>query len=122
LAREDLEAERALRREAEAQREMAIAGRKQAQVRHSQVSSPEQPANAAEQPRRRGRPPKLVPEQSEFVEWWVPGWKEKYDSRRPHIVSDSTKENPKSKGILVAQHDHRSYHNNADIKCQRRVV
>jgi hypothetical protein len=77
-AREDLEAERALRGEAETERDMAIAGRLQAQVRHSQASSPEVPASATQQPRRRGRPPKLVPEQSELVEWWKPGWKEKY--------------------------------------------
>lgn len=34
------------------------------------------------QPRRRGRPPKARPapgaEESPYVEWWVPGWKEKY--------------------------------------------
>jgi len=77
-AREDLGTERALRREAEAERDTAIAGRLQSQARHSQASSPEPPVSAAQQPRRRGRPPKLAPEQSELVEWWVPGWKEKY--------------------------------------------
>ena len=77
-AREDLETERTLRRDAEAQRDMAIAGRQQAQARHSQASLVEQPASAAQQLRPRGRPPKLTPEQSELVEWWKPGWKEKY--------------------------------------------
>jgi hypothetical protein len=29
------------------------------------------------QPRRRGRPPKVKEPESDFVEWWVPGWKER---------------------------------------------
>ena len=29
------------------------------------------------QPRRRGRPPKVQQPEPEYVEWWVPGWKER---------------------------------------------
>jgi hypothetical protein len=31
----------------------------------------------AGQPRRRGRPPKVRQQETDFVEWWKPGWREK---------------------------------------------
>ena len=75
--RQELEAERARHGQAEAERDKAITQRQAAQERHNRAPSPKLPAGDLQQPRRRGRPPKLVPEQSDFVEWWVPGWKEK---------------------------------------------
>ena len=30
------------------------------------------------QPRRRGRPPKVSQPEPEFVEWWKPGWRERF--------------------------------------------
>jgi hypothetical protein len=30
------------------------------------------------QARRRGRPPKISQPEAEFVEWWKPGWKERF--------------------------------------------
>jgi hypothetical protein len=30
------------------------------------------------QPRRRGRPPKVSQPEPEFVEWWTPGWRERF--------------------------------------------
>jgi hypothetical protein len=62
-AQQELEAERAQRQEA--------------QERPKRALSPKLPVDDAQQPRRRGRPPKFVPEQSDFIEWWVPGWKER---------------------------------------------
>jgi hypothetical protein len=74
---QELEAERTRGRQAEAERDMVITQRQAAPERHNRAPSPKLPAGDTQQPRRRGRPPKLVPEQSDFVEWWVPGWKEK---------------------------------------------
>jgi septal ring factor EnvC (AmiA/AmiB activator) len=34
--------------------------------------------NGTDIPRRRGRPPKVEQQDSDVVEWWVPGWQEKF--------------------------------------------
>ena len=89
-AREDLEAERALRLATARERDHAILGRQAAEdrlrqakearkiARRPETAAPAQPPLAAPQPRRRGRPPKVNRDEPEFVEWWTPGWKEKY--------------------------------------------
>jgi hypothetical protein len=89
-ARDDLEAERALRLATARERDHAILGRQAAEDRLRQAkearkigrrpetAAPAQPPLAAPQPRRRGRPPKVNRDDTEFVEWWTPGWKEKY--------------------------------------------
>ena len=82
--REELESERARRLHAE---------EKSAAAHERLHESPRQPdlLEAAPTPRRRGRPPKVrqpepetEPEstegqdQSDFVEWWVPGWQDRF--------------------------------------------
>ncbi len=41
-----------------------------------QVTAKAKPIDPGQQPRRRGRPPKVKQAGSEFVEWWKPGWKD----------------------------------------------
>ncbi len=80
--REEFEAERARRLQAEEKTAVA-AERHRAPPRQADLLEP------APAPRRRGRPPKVhqtehaaepigSEEQSEFVEWWVPGWQDKF--------------------------------------------
>jgi hypothetical protein len=89
-ARQELEAERSLRTTTAKERDQAIIGRQAAEDRLRQakdarkvvgrpkaVEPPEPPA-AAPQPRRRGRPPKVPRDDTAVVEWWTPGWKDKY--------------------------------------------
>ena len=89
-AREDLEAERLLRLATARERDQAILGRQAADDRLRQAkelrklagrpetAAPAQPPLAAPQPRRRGRPPKVNRDDAGFVEWWTPGWKDRY--------------------------------------------
>ncbi len=74
--------------EAEAQRlhEMASgdratrpAARRKAEVRAPRVAVPvtPEPVDGGVK-RRRGRPRKVVEQDSDIVEWWKPGWREKY--------------------------------------------
>jgi hypothetical protein len=78
-ARDELEAERARCQEAE--QKLATAWDLAQELPLQSV-----PAAAEEQapPRRRGRPPKVrqpaeePAAQTEFVEWWVPGWQERF--------------------------------------------
>jgi hypothetical protein len=63
IIEDELAAERARREQAEQARDEIVA-------RH-------QRAETANPPRRRGRPAKISEPESEIVEWWVPGWKER---------------------------------------------
>jgi hypothetical protein len=86
---EELAAERALRAQAERCDEAAVA-RQTAEQRLRQRTAakaalppPAQLPTDHQPPRRRGRPPKVArqdvaPDGSEIVEWWSPGWQEKY--------------------------------------------
>jgi hypothetical protein len=80
--REDFEAERARRLQAEEKTVIAA-------ERHSEPPRQADLLEAAAMPRRRGRPPKVRQpepvaeptageEQSDFVEWWVPGWQDRF--------------------------------------------
>ena len=89
-AREDLEAERLLRLATARERDQAILGRQAAEDRLRQAKEMQETAGqpntvpsaepllAAPQPRRRGRPPKINRDDAGFVEWWTPGWKDRY--------------------------------------------
>jgi hypothetical protein len=104
-AQEELAAERLARRQAEQERDEAIASRREV-VERLQAATPavEVPkpfakavagkrsgsgndrlnapvasvAAKQQQPRRGGRPPKVKESDAEFVEWWKHGWQEKY--------------------------------------------
>jgi len=93
-AQEELAAERLARRQAEQERDEAIAARRVVEER-LQVATPAvgapQPSRkavagklapvapgAAQQRGRRGRPPKAKISGGEVVEWWKPGWQERY--------------------------------------------
>jgi hypothetical protein len=63
------------------------AARQAAEERLRELTEPPPPAEPAQAPRRRGRPPKVprqeVPETNEApVEWWVPGWKTRLSGAR----------------------------------------
>jgi hypothetical protein len=81
---EELATERALRARAEWERDEAAAATQTAAQRPRQaVKAAPAPIPSAHQPPRRGRPPKVArqdvaPDDSEIVEWWSPGWQEKY--------------------------------------------
>ncbi len=85
-AQQALSDERAMREQVEEQRDRAIAELRAVQQRPQQATATRQVGNeaklatatseAGERPRRRGRPPKQA--SSEIVEWWMPGWQEKY--------------------------------------------
>jgi hypothetical protein len=86
-AREDLDAERLLRLATARERDQAILGRQAAEDRlraarktagQPNIAPPVDPPLAAPQPRRRGRPPKVNRDDAGFVEWWTPGWKDRY--------------------------------------------
>jgi hypothetical protein len=89
-ARQELEAERSLRMTTATERDQAIVGRQAAEDRLRQAKdarkvvgrakavAPAEPPAAAPQPRRRGRPPKVPRDETAVVEWWTPGWKDKY--------------------------------------------
>jgi hypothetical protein len=87
-ARRDLEAERSRRTTLARERDQAIVGRQAAEdrLRHAmdartvirQAKAVAEPPAAAPQPRRRGRPPKVPQDDTAVVEWWMPGWKDKY--------------------------------------------
>jgi hypothetical protein len=81
-AREDLESERALRLQAEEKLAATTERHRETPRQAELLGSP--PA-----PRRRGRPPKVrsaepmtepaeQEAQSDFVEWWVPGWQDRF--------------------------------------------
>ena len=80
--REELESERARRLQTE-ERAAASTERQDQTPRQAELLEP------VPMPRRRGRPPKVrqpepvaepagSDEQSEFVEWWVPGWQDRF--------------------------------------------
>ena len=87
---EELAAERALRARAERERDEAAVARQTAEQRLRQRTTVKAALPPSAQlptdhkpPRRRGRPPKaarqdVAPDDSEIVEWWSPGWQEKY--------------------------------------------
>jgi hypothetical protein len=85
-AQEELAGERALRARAERERDEAFVAAQTAELRLRQttaVKAAAPPPLPNDQPRRRrGRPPKVVrevaPDDSDIVEWWSPGWQEKY--------------------------------------------
>jgi hypothetical protein len=88
VVQEELAAERALRARAERERDEAVARQTAEQLRQRSTVKAALPRSAPlptdhQPPRRRGRPPKVVPQDvapddSEIVEWWSPGWQEKY--------------------------------------------
>ena len=85
---EELATERAMRARAQRERDDAVVATQTAQQRLRQRTPVNAPAPAPissshPPPRRRGRPPKVArqdvaPDDSEIVEWWSPGWQEKY--------------------------------------------
>jgi len=88
-AQEEQAADRARRMAAEREREEAVVATQTAEQQLRQRTAvkaalpPPAPFPADQPQRRRGRPPKVVPQDiaadnSEIVEWWSPGWKEKY--------------------------------------------
>src|SRR3984957_12167972 len=89
-ARQELEAERSLHTTTARERDHAVVGRQAAEdrlrltkdarkvVRRAKADAPAEPPAATSQPRRRGRPPKVPRDDTAVVEWWTPGWKDKY--------------------------------------------
>ena len=92
--KEELAAERDSRRSAEQERDDAIAARQEAEERLREVlatkdtrtlspasSNPtNNPAGGSDkhkQGRRRGRPAKSAQSETDFVEWWKPGWRDR---------------------------------------------
>jgi hypothetical protein len=81
---EELATERAMRARAERERDEAAVATQTAEQRLRQmraVKTAPAPFPADNQPPRRGRPPKVADvaqDGSEIVEWWSPGWQEKY--------------------------------------------
>ena len=86
---EELATERAMRVRAERERDEAVVATQTAEQRLRQRTAvkaalpPPAPFPSDQPPRRRGRPPKVArqdvaPDDSEIVEWWSPGWQEKY--------------------------------------------
>ena len=89
-AQEELAAERARRAAAERERDEAVVATQTAEQRLRQrtvvkaaLPPPATFPSDHQPPRRRGRPPEIArqddsSDDSEIVEWWSPGWKEKY--------------------------------------------
>jgi hypothetical protein len=92
--REELAAEREFRRNAEQERDDAIAARQEAVERLREVlvtkdtrtlcpasseptGDPTGGSDKQKQGRRRGRPTKSDQPEAEFVEWWKPGWRDR---------------------------------------------
>ena len=84
---EELATERALRARAERERDEAVVATQTAEQRLRQTAVKaachhRRPCLSDQPRRRRGRPPKVVrevaPDNSDIVEWWSPGWQEKY--------------------------------------------
>jgi hypothetical protein len=91
---EELAAEREFRRNAEQERDDAIAARQEAveRLREGLVTrgtrtlspasseptgDPTHASDKQKQARRRGRPAKSDQSETEFVEWWKPGWRDR---------------------------------------------
>jgi chromosome segregation ATPase len=66
--RQEIEAEHALRLKAEAELGKAMSAR----------MKPSKAEPGPSHPRRRGRPPKAAQEEEQVVEWWTPGWEERF--------------------------------------------
>ena len=86
-AQQELKAEQDFHTRTPGERDQAIRGRQVAEDRVREAmdarrietaNQAKPPAAATPQPRRRGRPPKVVQDDTEVVEWWKPGWKDKY--------------------------------------------
>jgi hypothetical protein len=85
-AQQELAAERSLCMTTARERDQAILGRQAAEDRLRQAKDAREVVTrakavaptAAPQPRRRGRPPKAPRDDTAVVEWWTPGWKDKY--------------------------------------------
>ena len=82
---EELETERTMRARAERERDEAVVATQTAEqrLRQTVVKAASSAPLPEDQPRRRrGRPPKVVrevaPDDSDIVEWWSPGWQERY--------------------------------------------
>ena len=87
---QELEAERSLSTTLARERDQTILGRQAAEDRLRQAKDARtvggrakavaqaEPPPAAPLPRRRGRPPKVPRDETAVVEWWTPGWKDKY--------------------------------------------
>jgi hypothetical protein len=82
---EELAIERAKRARAESERDEAVVATQTAERRQRaavKAALPPPAPSPSEQPRRRGRPPKVAQDvasdHSEIVEWWSPGWQGKY--------------------------------------------
>ena len=84
---EELATERALRAVAERERDEATVATRTAEQRQrttvKAAQLPPAPFPSDQPRRRRGRPPKvarqdIASDDSEIVEWWSPGWQEKY--------------------------------------------
>ena len=91
---EELAAERDSRQKAEQERDEAIAARQEAEERMREVlaakdarklspassnptNDPAGGSDKVKQARRRGRPAKSDQSETEFVEWWKPGWRDR---------------------------------------------
>ena len=89
-AQEELAIERAQRARAERERDEATVARETAEMRLRQLTAAKPVEDdplatflSTATPRRRGRPSKIAQQQSAsddsgVVEWWLPGWQEKY--------------------------------------------
>jgi hypothetical protein len=89
--REELAAERDFRRSAVQERDDAIAARQETEERLREVlaakyappassvpaDDPAGGSDKVKQTRRRGRPAKSDQSETEFVEWWKPGWRDR---------------------------------------------
>ena len=77
--REELATERDFRGSTEQERDDAIAARQEAEERFRAklTNDPVGGSDKVEQARRRGRPAKSDRLETEFVEWWKPGWRDR---------------------------------------------
>jgi hypothetical protein len=86
---EELATERTVRARGERERDEAVVAARTAEQRLSRRTAvkaalpPQAPVPGDQPPRRRGRPPNVArrdvaSDDSEIVEWWSPGWQEKY--------------------------------------------
>jgi hypothetical protein len=82
-AQEELAAERARRAAVERERDEATVAEQRSRTAVKAAQPPPAPFPSDQPRHRRGRPPKVARQDvasgdSEIVEWWSPGWQEKY--------------------------------------------